>query len=74
MIDATDLRPMKAHELKIGGVFYMKNDKGEFLTCQIFQEELQNENRAAQLRVMTIKLSEEGKLFVRINRPFKSFV
>lgn len=74
MIDPTDLRQMKASELKLGGVFYMKNENGEFLNCQIFPQEVQDPAKALQLRVMTMKLAIEGKLFVRINRPFKSFV
>lgn len=72
MIDSTDLRPMKPTEFQCG-TFYLKDEKGEFVTCQIFKEELKNEERAAFLKMMTMRLALAGKLFVRINRPFKSF-
>jgi hypothetical protein len=73
MIDPKDLRPMKATELQIGGVFYLKCEDG-FHTCRIFKEELKSEIRRQELKKLTEQYSKEGRLFVRINKPFQSFV
>lgn len=74
MIDPTDLRPLKINEIKVGGTFYLKDDKGEFLRCKIDSEEIKDPFRAYDLKIMTEKFIVEGRLFVRINRPFQSFV
>lgn len=69
-IDPKDLRPMKASELQIGGVFYRKDPDG-FHTCCIHQSEV--DHHPIHLRAWTTQFSKEGRLFVRINRPFSSF-
>lgn len=74
MIDAKDLRPMTPQELILGGVFYLKNGDGTYSTCQIFKEETKNKARAAQLRTLTKQYCKEGRLFVRLSAPSKSFV
>jgi len=74
MIDATDLRPFKFSELKIGGTFYLKNDDGSFSMCSISEVEIKDPMRAAILKFETEKFEKEGRLFVRINRPWKAFV
>lgn len=72
MIDIKDLRPMTASELQVGGVFYRKDPDG-FHRCQISADELKNPERAQELRLATAQFSKEGRLFVRINAPFKGF-
>ena len=73
-IDAKDMRPMKASELKLGGMFYWKDDSGKFHSAQIYEDEVKNKSRADALRNWVEKLAREGKLFVRTSAPFKSFV
>jgi hypothetical protein len=70
MIDSKDLRPMKASELKIGGIFYRKDSDG-FKTCCIYANEVAH--HPIHLREWTKQFSKEGILFVRINKPFSSF-
>lgn len=73
-IDITDLRLLKnASEIKIGGTFYLKENE-QFLRCVIDEQELKNPIRAYDLKKMTEKFIAEQRLFVRINRPFQSFV
>lgn len=72
MIDAKDLRPIKAAELQVGGVFYRKDEDG-FHTCIISEEELKSQMRRAYLKKLTEQYSRESRLFVRLNAPFKSF-
>lgn len=74
MIDVTDLRPFKFSELKLDGVFYLKNDDGSFSMCVIYESEIKDPVKAAMLRFLTQKYCEQGRLFVRINKPWKSFV
>ena len=69
-IDHKDLRPMKASEIQLGGIFYRKDPDGLHTVC-IHQEEAKA--RPEELRQWTTKFSKEGRLFVRINRPFESF-
>jgi hypothetical protein len=76
MIDTTDLRPIKmpeALEGRVIGHFYLKDEKGNFVACQVFKEELRNEARATLLMHCTLRYCSEGRLYTRINRPFKSF-
>ena len=74
MIDATDLRQFKLNELKLGGIFYLKNSDGSFSTCVIYESEVKDPMKAAILKFETEKFEKEGRLFVRINRPWKAFV
>jgi hypothetical protein len=74
MIDITDLKPFKAENMKLGGAFYLKMDNGEFHQCVIYKEEMDNPVRSVFVRALTQKYSSEGRLYVRINKPFKSFV
>ncbi len=74
MIDATDLRPFKFNELKLGGTFYLKNADGTFSNCVIYESDVKDPMRAAILKYETEKFEREGRLFVRINRPWKAFV
>lgn len=68
-----ELRPMKANELEMGGIFYLQGADGTFSTCQIEKWELKNKSRATYLRKMTSQYSKDGKLFIRIQKPFESF-
>lgn len=74
MIDATDLRPFKFSELQLGGTFYLRNDNGTFSRCVIYESDVKDPMIAAILKFETEKFEKEGRLFVRINRPWKSFV
>ena len=70
-IDPQDLRPMKASEIELGGIFYRKDPEGYRTVC-IHPDEAKG--RPVELRAWTTQFSKEGRLFVRINRPFSSFV
>jgi len=70
-IDPKDLRPFKPEELQIGGTFYLKNPDGSFSTCKIFKDELKH--RVDNL-ILTLQYAKEGRVFIRYNKPWKSFV
>jgi len=71
-IDIKDLRPFTASEFKVGS-HYFKKDDGSFETVSITEWELTFEKRKEELRFMIKKLCKEGRLFVRINKPWKPF-
>ena len=73
MIDPTDLRVMKASEFKIGGTYYLK-EGNVFYRCIIYQEDLKDPLYALFLKTETERFAKEQRLFVRINKPFQSFV
>lgn len=73
MIDVKDLMKFTASELKVGGVFYIKNDDGTFSRCRIDEGDLKDGKRKAFLSSETARFSKEGRLFRRINKPWKGF-
>ena len=72
MIDEKDLIQFKASELQFGGIFYRKDPDG-FHRCCIDHMEIKNPVVANYLRALTKKFSEEGRLYRRINKPWKGF-
>lgn len=71
MIDPKDLRELKTSEMRVGGIFYLKEPDGSFSMCQITEMDLKRDGK--RVKDMTIKYAKENRLFVRINRPFESF-
>ncbi len=73
MIDPKDLRPIKLSEFQVGGHYYLKQKDGTFAHCRIDPDELKDENRASTLRMWTKIFCEQGRIFIRINKPWKHF-
>lgn len=66
-----DLRQLeKGKDFEVGGVFYLKLEDG-FHTCRITEQEMRKNYTA--LKVLTMQYIKEGKIFIRINRPWAAF-
>lgn len=76
MIDVNDLRPFKASEFKLDGHYYIKQDNGEFHAAITSKKEWDgySDSQKYRFRDGMRKMSLEGRLFVRINRPWASFL
>lgn len=78
-IDVKELRPVKPNEeLEIDGYFYIKQENGEYHVAHIssFEYDLICENTPWEIeRILWEwnKLIEEGKVFLRRNKPFQNF-
>lgn len=73
MIDPKDLRPIKLSEFELDGWFYRKEKDGSFSTCFIDSKEVKDPMRASTLRMYTKIYADAGRLFIRINKPWKNF-
>lgn len=76
MIDVNDLRPFKASEFKLDGHYYIKQDNGEFHAAIETTKEWNghSENYKRRFREGMSIMSKENRLYVRINKPWSSFV
>ena len=77
MIDVNDLRLFKANEFKLDSYYYIKQDDGSFATAIVRSKEEWNkwsERFKQMFREGMKKMSEENRLYVRINRPWASFI
>jgi len=63
-----DLRPLRIDELRANGTFYMKDQDGSYRTCNLSELEM------FYFRPLAKDLVKQGRLFIRKNAPFKSFV
>jgi hypothetical protein len=63
-----DLRPLRIDELIANGTFYLKDPDGTYRTCNLSELEI------FYFRPIAKDLIKQGRLFIRKNAPFKSFV
>ena len=70
VIDEKELKPIKASEIKIGGIFYLKIGE-EYYTCCIHPEEVAH--HPLHLKEWSKQFSKENRLFIRTQKPFQSF-
>lgn len=67
-----DLRPIKANEFVLGGYFYVSDPvTKEFHLAQVTEYDMQW--RPTSMRMKTAELSKQGRLHVRINKPWSAF-
>jgi len=65
-----DLRPLKAAEVQIDGVWYLKQPDGTISRCRIFPEELKG--RKDQILADLKQFEKDGRMYVKRSDPFKS--
>lgn len=71
-IDPKHLRPFTVNEFRLG-THYLKEKDDTFSTVTISKEDLEFPGRKKDLKLLIEKYCLEGRLFVRVNSPFKSF-
>lgn len=68
---AKDLRPLKVGEMVLDGTFYKKENNGSFSRCSISKKEWEAK---PLLRTIIFTALKEGILFIRLGKPWASFI